>query len=74
MCLKAHSPQQLMYNYVLNPKEVYFLVTRIISDNLKATTGVKWTDLVSWSLLLIITLPTDISMLNLYRAKVSGNI
>ena len=30
MCLKAHSPKQLMYNYVLNPEEVYFLVTCVI--------------------------------------------
>ncbi len=46
MCLKAHSLQQLMYNYVLNPEEVYFLVTCVISvwpiypvDKNRSTTG-----------------------------------
>ncbi len=35
MCLRALSPQQLMYNNVLNPKEIYFLMTRVILSKLK---------------------------------------
>ncbi len=30
MCLTVFSPWQLKYNNVLNPEEVYFLVTRVI--------------------------------------------
>ncbi len=29
MCLTVLSPWQLKYNNVLNPEEVYFLVTRV---------------------------------------------
>ena len=52
--------------------QVRFLVTEsqwILE--VKATTGEKWTDLVLLSLPLIITLPTDISMLILYISRLA---
>ena len=29
MCLETLSAQELMYNYIMNPEEVYFLVTHL---------------------------------------------
>ncbi len=54
---------------LVNPPTDLMNVSQNIKSNaVKATTGVKWTDLVLLSFILITMLPTDISMLTLYIA------